>query len=114
MKLVFIIAPLCLTACVSVSVPNLVSDSVKASKDAYKSVTEKNSDGKNKTSKVFTHTYIAKEQQTILEIKQSCLREAAQKLQDMAGRDLAYTVSENEISTINNRTIANCKLLVEG
>lgn len=117
MKIAFLLAPLCLSACVSacvsVSVPNLVSDSVKVTKDAYKSVTEKKSDGKNKASKVFTHAYIAKENQTILEIKQSCIQEAAQKLKDMSGMDLPYTVSENEISSIYNRTVANCKLVVE-
>jgi hypothetical protein len=114
MKIAFLIAPLSLTACVSVSVPNLVSDSVKVTKDAYKSVMEKNSDAKNKAAKVFTHSYLAKDKQTILEIKQSCIQEAAQKLKDMSGRDFAFTVSENEITTINDMTVANCKLLVEG
>jgi chemotaxis protein CheY-P-specific phosphatase CheC len=111
MKKISIVAALFLSGCVSVSVPGLVSDTVKATKDAYKAVTG------DKTGpaagRVLAHSYVGKDSQTVAEIKQSCVNEAAQKLSRLAGKEPRYSVVKNEVVTFNNNTVANCELAVE-
>lgn len=47
------------------------------------------------------------------EIKAACISEAAQKIAAAAGKQLSYTVVENEISTLAGKIVANCKLRVD-
>jgi hypothetical protein len=40
------------------------------------------------------------------------VNEAAQKLNQLAGRELRYSVVENQIATVGNSIVANCRLAV--
>jgi hypothetical protein len=108
---------LALTGCVTVELPkNLASDTVKAGKDAYKAVVgEKDKPPAAPTSSglALAHSYIGNETQTIGEIKQRCVDEAAQKLHQVAGRQVRYVVTQNDVATINASVVANCRLVAE-
>jgi hypothetical protein len=105
MKKLAACAALLLSGCISIDVPGVVSDTVKATKDIYKETT-------TPKGSAFTHTYVGKDNQTVAEIKQSCETEAARKLNEIAEKEIRYTVLENEIGTVNSKVVANCKLAV--
>lgn len=111
---VALVLPL-LTACVSIDLPGVVSDTAKVAKDAYKSVTGKKDepeaakaspDAVNSVS----NTYIGQDNQTAAEVKQLCVSEAAAKLFKASGKEVAYSVIENTISAVNNAIAAHCKI----
>lgn len=104
-----------LTACVSVDLPGVVSDTAKVAKDTYKSVADKK--GPSDSSKPATepassvsNTYIGQDTQTPAEVKQLCASEAAAKLFKASGKEIPYTVTENTISTVGTAMAANCKV----
>jgi hypothetical protein len=119
MKAIAILGVCFLSGCVSVELPGIVSDTVKVTKDVYKSATGDKTEAKNAQPgaatprRMIAHSYIGKDSQTVAEIKETCVTEAVQKLSQMAGKELPYTVIENDIVTLNNNVAANCKVAVE-
>jgi chemotaxis protein CheY-P-specific phosphatase CheC len=109
---------LALSGCVNLEFPGLIADTAKISKDAYTSVVgKKEAPEPAKPTAVqgeyIAHAYIGQESQTVTEIKQLCVNEAAEKLSKLAGKDVRYSVTENTITTVNNTVVANCKLTIE-
>lgn len=118
MKKFSIIAALFLSGCISIEMPGLVSDVVKATKDAYReAMADKTVPTKAPATTsarfVLAHSYVGKDSQSVAEIKQLCVNEAAQKLVSIAGKELGYSVLKNEVVTFNNKAIANCELVIE-
>jgi len=132
MKLLYLVLLLAVSGCVNLEFPGLVSDTAKLGKDAYGAVVGKK-DSKEPApqepaiqesanpvretaipaanpNEYITNTYIGQENQSIAEIKQKCVSEAAEKLFKLAGNDARYTVVENTIATVNNTVVANCRL----
>ncbi|MFG6442331.1 hypothetical protein [Roseateles sp. LKC17W] len=106
-----------LTGCVSIELPGVVSDTAKVAKDTYKSVTSKKAPPETPKPAVapansVANTYVGLESQTPAEIKQLCVDEAAAKLFKAHGKTVAYTVTENTLSAINNAIAANCRITV--
>jgi hypothetical protein len=101
-----------LSACVTIEVPHLVSDTAKAGRDAYDSVAARREAKKReKAATTLSHSYIGTRSQSPAEIKQQCEVEAAAKLRQAGGEtQVAYTVVENEIANIGGAVAANCKL----
>ena len=110
MKRLIILSYLSLTGCVSVDMSGVVSDTVKASKDAYKAVVGEKAKPAAEPFAV-SHSYIGKDTQTIGEVKKKCVEEAEQKLQQVIGKQVRYTVTQNDVLTINTSVVANCKLV---
>jgi uncharacterized membrane protein len=101
--------------CVSIDLPGVVSDTAKVTKDAYRSVTGKKPDqelakGAGAASDTVSNTYIGKESQSVAEIRQACVTEAATKLFAATGKEVPYSIVENAISSVGNAVTANCKL----
>jgi len=113
MKNFYLLAAVCVSGCVSIDVPGLVTDTAKVTKDAYKSITESKADSAAASHNYLAHSYIGKETQAVAEIKKICVTEASQKLNQMAGKEVAYSVIEADIITLNNIVAANCKLAIE-
>jgi hypothetical protein len=111
---VVLVLPL-LTACVSIDLPGVVSDTAKVAKDTYRSVSGKTDEREGtkvatgSSNSVF-NTYVGQDSQTAAEVKQLCVSEAAAKLFKASGKEVPYTVTENTISTVNNAIAANCKV----
>ncbi len=101
-----------LSACVTIEVPNLVSDTVKAGRDTYDSVSARlDAKKREKVATTLSHSYIGNKSQSQAEIKQQCEVEAAAKLRQAGGEaQVNYKVVENEIVNINGAAAANCKL----
>ncbi|MDO8989011.1 MAG: hypothetical protein Q7U91_05195 [Sideroxyarcus sp.] len=135
MKLSYLVLPLIVSGCVNLEFPGLVSDTAKLGKDAYGAIVGKK-DSKEpgaqepaiqesakppqetaipaaNPSEYITNAYIGQENQSIAEIKQNCVSEAAEKLFKLAGNDARYTVVENTIATVNNNVVANCRLSMD-
>jgi hypothetical protein len=137
MKLSYLILPLAVSGCVNLEFPGLVSDTAKLSKEAYGAIVGKK-DSKDtakqepakpaqeavkpapepaipaaKPSEYITNAYIGQESQSIVEIKQNCVSEAAEKIFKLVGNEARYTVVENTIATVNNSVVANCKLAID-
>lgn len=118
MKISHLIPILALSGCVNLEFPGLIADTAKVSKDAYASVMGKKEVQEPAKSpavqgEYIAHAYIGQESQSVTEIKQLCVSEAAEKLVKLAGKDVRYSVAENAISTVNNAVVANCRLVVE-
>lgn len=116
MKKLAILFALLLNGCISIELPNLVSDTVKVGKDAYQATLgEKPAPAADPTTSKFTlaHSYIGKESQTVAQIKQQCVDEASVKLNQIAGKPVRNIVAQNEIMTLNSNVVANCKLVAE-
>jgi hypothetical protein len=107
-----LVGPLLLSGCFSVNLDHVVRDTADVSKNAYQSLSAKwEAKKKAKTANVIAHSYVGTPEQSILEVKQLCESEAAQKLRQLAGVENApYTLIENEIVTINGGVAANCKV----
>ncbi|MET0350695.1 MAG: hypothetical protein ABW067_12975 [Rhizobacter sp.] len=117
-----------LSACVTVELPNVVSDTAKVGKDmvqAYRGTKPEAVKGATAATAVAAsavpvstpaeyvqHTYVGRDDQTIAEIKRLCVAEAGAKLEALAGRPVNYGVTENAVVTIEQRTVANCRLMV--
>jgi hypothetical protein len=101
-----------LSACVTIEVPHLVSDTAKAGRDAYDSVSaRRDAKKREKAGATLSHSSIGNKNQSPAEIKQQCEVEAAAKLRQAGGgAQVAYTVVENEIVNIGGGAAANCKL----
>ncbi len=135
MKIFYLVLSLAVTGCVNLEFPGLVSDTAKLGKDAYGASAGKK-DSKEPVTQVpakqesakpireavipaanpgeyITNAYIGQENQTIGEIKQKCVSEAAEKLFKLAGNDAHYTVVENTIVSVNNAVVANCRLSMD-
>ena len=116
MKYVYLVLALPLfTACVSIDLPGVVSDTAKVAKDTYKSVSGKKEEGGEATAATesansVSNTYIGQDNQTVAEVKQLCVSEAAAKLFKASGKEVPYTVMESTISTVNNAIASNCKV----
>jgi hypothetical protein len=111
LKTLLLVAPLLFTACVSIKVPHLVEDTANVSKSAYNAVSEKIERRKReRDGKIITHSYIGSGNQTVNEVKQRCEAEAANKLRQMGGGEVRYSVLDNDIVTINGAIAANCRL----
>ena len=114
-KTISIVAALFLSGCITIEMPGVVSDMVKAAKDIYRGPT---SDGPDSTKalnpssapRVLSHSYIGTGSQTEAEIRQLCVREEAQKLNRIAGKESDYVVLKNEVVTFNNHAFVNCEL----
>lgn len=129
-----------LTACVSIELPGVVSDTAKVAKDTYHSVTNRKKEPAPATAvapaaapvtastpvpapepvKVVaeaglsvSNTYIGLDSQTPAEVKQLCVNEAAAKLFKASGKEVAYTVNENTISAVNNAIAAHCRITAQ-
>jgi hypothetical protein len=123
MKHSFLILSLLLSGCVNLEFPNLISDTAKVSKDAYGAIVGKKEAPAKAASEpakpaaapteFIMNAYIGQESQSIAEIKQKCVSEAAEKLFKVAGNDARYTVVENSIATVNNTVVANCRLAID-
>ena len=118
MKKLTVLLPLFLCGCVSIEMPGLVSDAVRAAKDLYSGTSEKTqlarADATASRQPVLAHSYVGKMSQTEAEIKNVCVAEAAQKLRLIAGKELSYSVLRDDIVTLNNTAFANCELAVSG
>lgn len=106
MKQLILLAVLLTTACTTIELPGLVSDTVKAGKDIYQTVKQETTAA---PSNVLSNTAIGKENQSVTEIKQQCISEALLKLDRL---NPSYRVLENEISTVDQRVVAHCKLAI--
>jgi hypothetical protein len=62
---------------------------------------------------VVTHSFVGRDDQTVAEIRQSCVIEATQKLAQVVGTDVRTTVLDNEVITLRGRVVANCRLAVQ-
>ncbi|MFZ2161908.1 MAG: hypothetical protein WAW02_06785 [Sideroxyarcus sp.] len=123
MNFFYLILALALSGCVNLEFPGLIADTAKVGKDAYGAIVgkkEAQEPAKQEPAKpvveqteYITHAYIGQESQSITEIKQLCVSEAAEKLFKIAGREVRYTVIENTIATVNNTVVANCRLDID-
>jgi hypothetical protein len=115
MKWLMISCCLPLAGCLRVEVPNLISDSVKVGKDAYQAAVEKRKPATEQPKPNFAlnHSYVGKETQTIGEVKQQCVEEAAKKLHQTVGKEVRFIVTQNDVATINASVVANCRLVAE-
>jgi hypothetical protein len=118
MKPMYLIPMLMLSGCVNLEFPGLIADTAKVSKEAYASVVgkkEPQDPAKPATvqKEYISNAYIGLETQTVTEIKQQCVREAAEKLFKITGKEVRYTVIENAIATVNSTIVANCKLAID-
>jgi len=116
-KTINIAAVLFLSGCITIEMPGVVSDMVKAAKDAYRGPTSDRADSTktpipSSLPLVLSHSYIGTGSQTEAEIRQLCVREAAQKLNRIAGKESEYVVLKNEVVTFNNHAFVNCELSV--
>jgi hypothetical protein len=117
-----------LTACVSIELPGVVSDTARVAKDTYHSVTNRNKAPSPAQAAApapapakvvaeaglsVSNTYIGQDSQTPTEVKQLCVSEAATKLFKASGKEVAYTVNENTISAINNAIAASCRITAD-
>jgi len=109
MKNTGIIAALFLSGCVSVELPNVVSDTARVTKETYQELTSKKAPAR----RVLAHSYVGKDSETLAQIKQVCVDEAAQKLSQLGVAEQRYSVVKNEIVTLRNNAVANCELAVE-
>ena len=119
MKKLTVLLPLFLCGCVSIEMPGLVSDVVRAAKDLYSGTSAEKTqlaraDATASRQPVLAHSYVGKMSQTEAEIKHVCVAEAAQKLRLIAGKELSYSVLRDDIVTLNNTAFANCELAVSG
>jgi len=112
MKFTYVVLALpVLSACVSIDLPGVVSDTARVAKDTYRSVAgskgeQEGADSSNSVS----NTYIGQDNQTPAEVKKLCVSEAAAKLFKAIGKEVSYAVTENTLSTVNNAISANCKV----
>jgi hypothetical protein len=114
MKKTGIIAALFLSGCISIDLPNVVSDTAKVTKETYKDLTSKKAEpAKVPARRVLAHSYVGKDSETVSEIKQVCVNEAAHKLSLIGVTEQSYSVLRNEIVTLRNSAVANCELAVE-
>jgi hypothetical protein len=122
LTLVLLPAALCLSGCLSVEFPNIVSDSTKAAKslldkkekeavDTREMFAQAQAKGEKKLE--VNHTYIGKDNQTVAEIKQGCVVEATQKFAQITGTDVKSVVLENEVVSMKGKVVANCKLALQ-
>lgn len=112
--LVLLALPL-ISACISIDLPGVVSDSAKVAKETYKSVAGKKDEqepvsSSANASESVSNTYIGQETQTPAEVKTLCVSEAAAKLFKASGKEVPYTVTQNTLSTVNNTMAATCKV----
>lgn len=82
----------------------MVSDAIKATKDIYKGAI---GDGSKCE---IAHSYVGRESQTVAEIKQACESDAARKLREVVQKEIPYVVIENQVASVNGKTVANCKV----
>jgi hypothetical protein len=114
MKYILILLALSgISACVNIDLPGVVSDSAKVAKETYRSVAGKKEEQEEPPSSVnlsesVSNTYIGQETQTPAEVKNLCVSEAAAKLFKASGKEVAYTVTQNTLSTISNSVAATC------
>lgn len=106
-----------LSGCVSIDLPGVVSDTARVTKDAYRSVAGKKAEPEPPkpaapAADTIANTYVGKESETVADVKQGCVNEAAAKLFKAIGKEVAYTVVELSLSTVNNLLAANCRLVV--
>lgn len=113
------------TACVSIELPGVVTDTAKVAKDTYHSVTAKRSAPPAAAARPavatavavavadpgsIANTYVGQDTQTAAEVKQGCVNEAVAKLFKANGKEVGYTVVENTISAVNNAVVAHCRV----
>lgn len=111
LKPLFLFAPLLFTACVSVRVPHPADHAAHVSRSVHNAVAAKNERrARERDARTITHSYIGSGNQTANDIKQRCEAEAANKLRQMSGGDVRYSVIDNDIVTINGAIAANCRL----
>jgi hypothetical protein len=118
MKYIYLILLMMFSGCVSFEFPGLISDTAKVSKDAYDAIAgedeaQKPAESTTASNEYITNAYIAKEDQSISEIRQLCVSEAETKFLSATGKEVRFTVIENTIATVNNTIVANCKLAVD-
>lgn len=116
-------APLLLLAlggCVSVQMPAAIAEAQKVAEQARESKEAKDliqaargAAGTGRDKPVITHSYIGRDDQTVADIKQSCVVEATQKFAQMVGTDVRSVVLENEVVTARGKVVANCKLALQ-
>lgn len=107
-KTLCLVCPLLLTGCISIELPNLVSDTAKAGVNTYQNLKGKKRDDAG----IVAHTYIGNNSQTVGEMKQHCESEAVKILRQRSNNaELRYTVVDNEIATANGTISANCRVV---
>lgn len=108
-----------LGGCLSVQMPAAIAEAQKAaeaakeSKEAKELIQTARGAVGSKDKPVITHSYIGKDNQTIADIKQSCVIEATQKFAQIVGTDVRSVVLENEVVTAKGKVVANCKLALQ-
>jgi hypothetical protein len=116
MKTIYVVLILpVLSACVSIDLPGVVSDTARVAKETYMSVAGSNREQEGSTaspdsSNSVSNTYIGQDNQTPAEVKKLFVSEATAKLFKAIGKEVPYTITENTISTVNNAISANCKV----
>jgi hypothetical protein len=111
--LIVLLALPVISACVSIDLPGVVSDSAKVAKETYRFVTGKNDEHEGASSSTnlsesVSNTYIGQESQTLVDVKNLCVAEAAAKLFKASGKEVPYTVTQDTVSTVNNSIAATC------
>ena len=118
MKRFIVVLALSLSACVTIEMPGVVSDLVKATKDVYNGKSADKTESANRAATrsarpVIAHSYLGQPSQPEAEIKRLCVAEAAQMLDRIAGKEVAYGVLKNDVVVLNSHAFANCELAVE-
>ncbi|CAN7616594.1 hypothetical protein [Rhizobacter sp. LjRoot28] len=111
---------LALGGCVSVQMPAAIAEAQKAAEQARESKEAKDliqaargATGTGRDKPVINHSYIGRDDQTVADIKQSCVVEATQKFAQMVGTDVRSVVLENEVVTARGKVVANCRLALQ-
>ncbi len=114
MKIILLpLGALLLSGCVSIEAPGLVTDAARVTKDAYRSVVGKPAEPASSPAPAraaLSHSFVGSESQSMADTKQACVNEAAQKLNQLSGKAIHYSVLESELSIINGHPVASCKL----
>jgi len=137
MRATAFLGALLVSGCVSVELPkHLVSDTVQAGKDAYRSVAgDKDAPAGAKAPpaaapatppapatpaspppaprRAIAHSYVGQDSQSVAELKQACVAEAAEKLRRLAGPAAPFIVLESSIATVGDAVVANCRVALE-
>jgi len=111
--LIVLLALPVVSACISIDLPGVVSDSAKVAKETYRSVAGKKDEqevtsSSTDSSESVSNTYIGQETQTPAEVKTLCVGEAAAKLFKASAKEVPYTITQNTISIVNNSIAATC------
>ena len=109
MKKISIIAALVLSGCISIEMPGVVSDMVKAAKDVYKEAradkTEPTRAPATPARRALAHSYVGKDNELEADIKQLCVKEAAQRLNRIAGKEQGTLWGDRSAASLSDASV---------